>query len=489
MVCLPYPTFLHSRTVTPTSQSLHAVGRARIHPLTCPGKSSDGDGGGNGDGSPSSAMDEYQSIISLCLLQSQTDESTNEKLRKRYMKESVAKASSYLTQTLGLDVSIIDVDVVLNIDSILQTDGCLVSCFLDAGCAAVVVRVKQQEENDGNDNVEDDGLSKALEACDVARVPRERLILHCKDDMLPHVINRMEAVESRVGTVSLQLRGDTNAANSVVDTVSTTKADDMKWVFQIGTETTNSEGLMSKVSQSMGENSASITLVDPTPEQLGLCYASCLKSDRPDGLFTTVVCTRSNEALGLVYSSRESIIAALESGRGVYYSRSRSSLWRKGDSSGHYQTLHRIDVDCDSDALRFTVTQNGTDVKAFCHLNTLTCWGEPRGLRHLEETLTKRLVDAPAGSYTKRLFDDEQLLRDKLVEEAQELSEADTRQHVAEEFADLLYFAMVRAAKAGVSIDDAVAELDKRARKVTRRKGDSKAFRIKAGDEILGKKA
>jgi len=311
MVCLPYPTFLHSPTVAPTSQSLHAVGRARIHPLTCPGKSSDGDGGGNGDGSPSSAMDEYQSIISLCLLQSQTDESTNEKLRKRYMKESVAKASSYLTQTLGLDVSIIDVDVVLNIDSILQTDGCLVSCFLDAGCAAVVVRVKQQEENDGNDNVEDDGLSKALEACDVARVPRERLILHCKDDMLPHVINRMEAVESRVGTVSLQLRGDTNAANSVVDTVSTTKADDMKWVFQIGTETTNSEGLMSKVSQSMGENSASITLVDPTPEQLGLCYASCLKSDRPDGLFTTVVCTRSNEALGLVYSSRVSILSLL----------------------------------------------------------------------------------------------------------------------------------------------------------------------------------
>jgi phosphoribosyl-ATP pyrophosphohydrolase/phosphoribosyl-AMP cyclohydrolase/histidinol dehydrogenase len=172
----------------------------------------------------------------------------------------------------------------------------------------------------------------------------------------------------------------------------------------------------------------------------------------------------------------------------VYYSRSRSSLWRKGDSSGHYQTLHRIDVDCDSDALRFTVTQNGTDVKAFCHLNTLTCWGEPRGLRHLEETLTKRLVDAPEGSYTKRLFDDEQLLRDKLVEEAQELSEADTMQHVSEEFADLLYFAMVRAAKAGVSIDDAVAELDKRARKVTRRKGDSKAFRIKAGEEILGKK-
>ncbi len=191
--------------------------------------------------------------------------------------------------------------------------------------------------------------------------------------------------------------------------------------------------------------------------------------------------------LAIHFTPKESIVAALQSGRGVYYSRSRNSLWRKGDTSGHYQTLHRIDVDCDGDALRFTVTQNGEDLKAFCHLNTLTCWGEPRGLRHLEGVLQQRLIDAPAGSYTKRLFEDEELLRDKLVEEAQELSEADTKQHVAEELADVLYFAMVRAAKAGVSIDDAVAELDRRARKVTRRQGDSKAFRIQAGNEILGK--
>jgi phosphoribosyl-ATP pyrophosphohydrolase/phosphoribosyl-AMP cyclohydrolase/histidinol dehydrogenase len=86
------------------------------------------------------------------------------------------------------------------------------------------------------------------------------------------------------------------------------------------------------------------------------------------------------------------------------------------------------------------------------------------------------------------LFDDPELLRDKLVEEAQELSEATEPNDVAGELADLIYFAMVRAAKAGVSIDDAVAELDRRTRKVTRRPGDSKAFRISAGEEILKKK-
>jgi phosphoribosyl-ATP pyrophosphohydrolase/phosphoribosyl-AMP cyclohydrolase/histidinol dehydrogenase len=101
--------------------------------------------------------------------------------------------------------------------------------------------------------------------------------------------------------------------------------------------------------------------------------------------------------------------------------------------------------------------------------------------------MQERLKSAPEGSYTKRLFEDPELLRDKLVEEAQELAEAVEKDDVAAEFADVLYFAMARAAKAGVSIDDAVAELDRRARKVTRRQGDSKTFRIEAGQAILDK--
>jgi phosphoribosyl-ATP pyrophosphohydrolase/phosphoribosyl-AMP cyclohydrolase/histidinol dehydrogenase len=96
-------------------------------------------------------------------------------------------------------------------------------------------------------------------------------------------------------------------------------------------------------------------------------------------------------------------------------------------------------------------------------------------------------MDAPPGSYTKRLLEDEILLRDKLLEEAQELSEATEPKHVAEELADVLYFSMVKAVKSGVSIDDVVAELDRRARKVTRRQGDSKAFRIAAAQAILQK--
>eukprot|EP00624_Nannochloropsis_granulata_P002300 evm.model.NODE_21659_length_22718_cov_20.006426.8 len=88
-------------------------------------------------------------------------------------------------------------------------------------------------------------------------------------------------------------------------------------------------------------------------------FLACLRTDRPDGLFTTVVVDECNVALGLVYSSGESVRASVAERRGIYYSRSRSGLWRKGDSSGAVQELMGMDMDCDSDALRFIVRQRG----------------------------------------------------------------------------------------------------------------------------------
>uniref|UniRef100_K3X3I1 Phosphoribosyl-AMP cyclohydrolase domain-containing protein n=1 Tax=Globisporangium ultimum (strain ATCC 200006 / CBS 805.95 / DAOM BR144) TaxID=431595 RepID=K3X3I1_GLOUD len=217
----------------------------------------------------------------------------------------------------------------------------------------------------------------------------------------------------------------------------------------------------------------------------GRAFIKCLRSDRPDGLFTTVVADEAGVALGLVYSSEESVLAAIESGRGVYYSRSRKGLWKKGESSGNFQALVQLDVDCDSDALRFTVEQTGA---GFCHLNTRTCWGEARGLQHLQQMLVSRLQDAPEGSYTKRLFNDPVLLRNKLVEEAQELAEAETISDVAGEAADVMYFAITRCVAAGATLKDVEKYLDKRALKVKRRPGNSKAYRIEAAAEILKKK-
>ncbi|OQR83933.1 histidine biosynthesis trifunctional protein [Achlya hypogyna] len=222
-------------------------------------------------------------------------------------------------------------------------------------------------------------------------------------------------------------------------------------------------------------------------------FIACLRSDRSDGLYTTVVTDTSGVALGLVYSSADSIAASVCQRRGIYYSRSRRGLWPKGDSSGHVQELVQLDMDCDSDALRFTVLQHGPekattpDNGAFCHLETRTCWGAAGGVRHLQATLQDRKQSAPPGSYTKRLFDDMELLRNKLVEEAQELAEATDPVHVAEEGADVLYFAMARCVAAGVSFQDVEHQLNLRARKLRRRPGNAKAYRIDAANAILAK--
>ena len=196
-----------------------------------------------------------------------------------------------------------------------------------------------------------------------------------------------------------------------------------------------------------------------------------LTSDRPDGLWPTVVVDESGVALGLAWSDRESVRTAIERRAGVYHSRSRG-LWIKGDTSGATQELLRVDLDCDRDVLRFTVHQAGA---GFCHLGARTCWGDDPGLGALARLLLARAADAPPDSYTKRLLDDPELLRAKLREEAGELADARGNEAVAAEAGDVLYFALVALARAGVPLTDVEAELTRRARRVTRRPGDAKA--------------
>ncbi|KAG8934334.1 trifunctional histidinol dehydrogenase [Tulasnella sp. 417] len=201
-------------------------------------------------------------------------------------------------------------------------------------------------------------------------------------------------------------------------------------------------------------------------------FLAPLTSDRPDGLFPTIVSSynHSGKSLGLVYSSAESIKESIVTGKGVYQSR-KHGLWRKGETSGAVQEVVSIRVDCDWDTLEFQVVQHGT---GFCHLGSTSCFGGVEGLAKLEDTLRSRLQTAPEGSYTKRLFNDPGLLRSKLKEEADELASAQTKEEVAFEAADLLYFALTRCVAAGVSLSDVGASLDKKAKKISRRKGDAK---------------
>jgi phosphoribosyl-ATP pyrophosphohydrolase len=199
-------------------------------------------------------------------------------------------------------------------------------------------------------------------------------------------------------------------------------------------------------------------------------FAAPLVSDRADGLWPTVVVDEDDVALGLAYSSRESLRAAIDTRQGVYHSRQRG-LWIKGETSGATQQLLSVAADCDRDAIRFRVRQSGV---GFCHRNARSCWGDAAGVPELARHLQSRLVAAPAGSYTRRLLDDPNLLHSKLVEEAIELSEAKTSEQVIGEAADVLYFTIVKLVASGVEWSQVASELDRRRAKVTRRPGDSK---------------
>ncbi|WVQ91653.1 histidinol dehydrogenase [Cryptococcus gattii] len=211
-----------------------------------------------------------------------------------------------------------------------------------------------------------------------------------------------------------------------------------------------------------------------TAEKISIpeAFLAPIISDRPDGLFPTIVSSynHSTTPLGLVYSSVESVKESILTQKGVYQSR-KHGLWRKGETSGAVQQVTGIKLDCDNDALIFEVVQHGS---GFCHLPQSTCFGNLSGIAKLSDTLTSRLASAPEGSYTKRLFTDEKLLRNKIMEEAEELCDAQTKEEVAFEAADLVYFALTRCISKGVSWRDVEAALDKKALKVTRRKGDAK---------------
>lgn len=123
---------------------------------------------------------------------------------------------------------------------------------------------------------------------------------------------------------------------------------------------------------------------------LSKVIAAYWKSDRQDGLVPTVVTDEAGIALGLAYSSEESIAEALKTQKGVYQSRKRG-LWIKGATSGDTQELVRLSLDCDSDTLKFVVKQTGR----FCHLEQFGCFGDLKGIAALEQTLKSRKESAP----------------------------------------------------------------------------------------------
>jgi phosphoribosyl-AMP cyclohydrolase len=108
-----------------------------------------------------------------------------------------------------------------------------------------------------------------------------------------------------------------------------------------------------------------MTTIDPAVEAL-------LKD--PVALIPAIVQdVSSNEVLMLAYMNAQSLALTLSTGKATYWSRSRNELWVKGATSGHFQEVHSVSLDCDGDAVLLKVTQTG----AACHTGDRTCFHTP----------------------------------------------------------------------------------------------------------------
>ena len=103
--------------------------------------------------------------------------------------------------------------------------------------------------------------------------------------------------------------------------------------------------------------------------------ANRLKRDAK-GLFAAIAQQYdTGEVLMLAWMNDEALARTLVERRAVYWSRSRNEFWRKGDTSGHYQIIHEVRLDCDGDAVLLLVDQKG----AACHIGTRTCFQQVLG--------------------------------------------------------------------------------------------------------------
>ena len=94
-----------------------------------------------------------------------------------------------------------------------------------------------------------------------------------------------------------------------------------------------------------------------------------------DGLVPVIAQERgSNDVLMFAFMNREALALTAESGRAVYWSRSRQRLWRKGEASGHVQQVHDIRLDCDQDVVLLNVTQLGHEPSIACHTGRHSCF-------------------------------------------------------------------------------------------------------------------
>lgn len=178
----------------------------------------------------------------------------------------------------------------------------------------------------------------------------------------------------------------------------------------------------------------------------------------------------TKKVLMLGYMNHDALNRTIKTKKVTFFSRSRNSIWIKGETSGNFLDLVDISLDCDKDALLVKVIPQGP----VCHEGSDTCWSEHNKssygfLSILENIINERKLSKSNKSYVSKLFSgDQNRIIQKVGEEAIELlieSKDNNKEKFVEESADLLFHFLILLNKKNIELDEIVNELRLRNKK------------------------
>ena len=189
-------------------------------------------------------------------------------------------------------------------------------------------------------------------------------------------------------------------------------------------------------------------------------FIACLDWKKTNGMVPVIAQDAHGAVLMMGFANKEAFEKTFATGKLTFWSRTRNVLWTKGEHSGHYLEVVKLRADCDRDTILATVIPHG----GVCHTGSWSCFtsdpDEPSTMERLYGTIAERFANPRPGSYTATL--DNKRVREKVEEESEELCEAEGKDEVIWEAADLLYFVSVLMYKEGVTWQDVYNELDRR---------------------------
>ena len=192
--------------------------------------------------------------------------------------------------------------------------------------------------------------------------------------------------------------------------------------------------------------------------------------DKMNGLIPAIVQdTFDGKVLMQAYVNREALAQTFDSGRATFWSRSRQTLWTKGETSGNWLDVESVHADCDGDCILILARPSGPS----CHLGSETCFDGEKPVRpalaflsRLEAIIAQRDAERPEGSYTTKLFESgNKRIAQKVGEEGVETALAAVAGDQADligESADLVYHLMVLLRARDSDLSDLLQKLEDR---------------------------